>query len=198
MTRQKNRLDALFGEVQSQFRRRLDVSGIEVGKRVVHQERETASPFGVPGRQRHAETQVQLLSRSGRKLPDRESGAVLALNLQRSRLCRFGDERIRAVGKGLEILARLSQRFRLTFQLVLICHAPNNLLRHGNSAPPAGGAGNLVFHLSKRLLIYAPPREYWTTIAQTWDNTLLFPSEAGKGLDKQTYSEILNAICGSV
>lgn len=51
---------------------------------------------------------------------------------------------------------------------------------------------------SKRLLIYAPPKESWTSIASIWDNTLLFPSAAGKGLNDKTYSEILNAICGSV
>ena len=51
---------------------------------------------------------------------------------------------------------------------------------------------------SKRLLIYAPPKESWTTIASTWDNALLFPSEAGQGLDDQTFSEILDAICNSI
>ena len=51
---------------------------------------------------------------------------------------------------------------------------------------------------SKRLLIYAPPKESWTTIASTWDNALLFPSAAGQGLDDKTFSEILDAICGSV
>lgn len=51
---------------------------------------------------------------------------------------------------------------------------------------------------SKRLLIYAPPKESWTTIASTWDNVLLFPSAAGQGLDDKTFSEILDAICGSV
>lgn len=51
---------------------------------------------------------------------------------------------------------------------------------------------------SKRLLIYAPPKESWKTIASTWDNALLFPSAAGQGLDDKTFSEILDAICGSV
>lgn len=51
---------------------------------------------------------------------------------------------------------------------------------------------------SKRLLIYAPPKESWTTIASTWDNALLFPSAAGQGLDDQTFSEILDAICNSI
>lgn len=51
---------------------------------------------------------------------------------------------------------------------------------------------------SKRLLIYAPPKESWTTIASTWDNALIFPSAAGQGLDGKTFSEILDAICGSI
>lgn len=51
---------------------------------------------------------------------------------------------------------------------------------------------------AKRLLLYAPAKNYWTTIAETWDNTLLFESQAGKGLDKLTYDEILDAIAGSI
>ena len=51
---------------------------------------------------------------------------------------------------------------------------------------------------SKRLLIYAPAREYWTTISENWDNAIHFPSEAGNGLDKVTYKEILGAIANSV
>lgn len=51
---------------------------------------------------------------------------------------------------------------------------------------------------AKRLLIYAPLEDYWTTIADTWDNALLFESEAGSGLDKLTYDEILDAIAGSI
>lgn len=51
---------------------------------------------------------------------------------------------------------------------------------------------------AKRLLIYAPAKDYWTTIAETWDNTLLFESQAGKGLDKLTYDEILDAIAYSI
>lgn len=51
---------------------------------------------------------------------------------------------------------------------------------------------------AKRLLIYAPPVESWTTIASTWDNVLLFPSSAAQGLDEVTYSQILDSLCGSV
>lgn len=51
---------------------------------------------------------------------------------------------------------------------------------------------------AKRLLIYAPEKEWWTTIAETWNNTLLFASQAGKGLDQLTYDEILSAIAQSI
>lgn len=51
---------------------------------------------------------------------------------------------------------------------------------------------------AKRLLIYAPAKEWWTTITETWNNTLLFASQAGKGLDHLTYDEILSAIAQSI
>lgn len=51
---------------------------------------------------------------------------------------------------------------------------------------------------SKRLLIYAPAKEWWTTVAETWNNTLMFPSESGNGLDKLTYEEILSSLAQSV
>lgn len=51
---------------------------------------------------------------------------------------------------------------------------------------------------SKRLLIYAPAKEWWTTISETWNNTLMFASEGGNGLDKLTYEEILSALAQSV
>ena len=62
-----------------------------------------------------------------------------------------------------------------------------------------GQSGDAVMDRTfKRLLIYAPPKESWTTIAETWDNTLLFPSEAAKGLDEVTYNQILDAIAQSI
>ena len=51
---------------------------------------------------------------------------------------------------------------------------------------------------SKRLLIYAPAKDWWTTIAETWNNTLMFASESGNGLDKLTYDGILSALAQSV
>lgn len=46
----------------------------------------------------------------------------------------------------------------------------------------------------KRLIVYAPSKNYWNLIADTWNNTIYYPAEAGKGLDALEYEEILNAI----
>lgn len=51
---------------------------------------------------------------------------------------------------------------------------------------------------AKRLLIFAPEKQYWTTISDVWDNVLHFPSDAGKGLEGLEYEEILNAIANSI
>lgn len=60
------------------------------------------------------------------------------------------------------------------------------------------GPDRVMDERAKRLLIYAPPKEYWTTIAQTWNNTLMFPSKAGTGLGETNYTEILDALCRSI
>lgn len=51
---------------------------------------------------------------------------------------------------------------------------------------------------AKRLLIFAPEKAYWSTISDTWDNVIHFPSEAGKGLLDLEYKEILDAIANSI
>ena len=51
---------------------------------------------------------------------------------------------------------------------------------------------------AKRLLIYAPEAEYWTTISDSWDNTMHFPSVAGNGLKEFEYEEILSEICNTI
>lgn len=56
----------------------------------------------------------------------------------------------------------------------------------------------LMDNSAKRLLIYAPEKKYWSTISDSWDNVLHFPSEAGKGLLGLEYQEILNAIANSI
>jgi len=51
---------------------------------------------------------------------------------------------------------------------------------------------------AKRLLLYAPDEPYWNTITANWDNVLHFPSEAGRGLDGVSYSEIIDTISNSI
>ena len=51
---------------------------------------------------------------------------------------------------------------------------------------------------AKRLIIFAPEQPYWTTIADTWDNVVYYPSKAAQGLREVEYTEILNAIYNSV
>ncbi|WP_406043844.1 vWA domain-containing protein [Succinimonas sp.] len=59
-------------------------------------------------------------------------------------------------------------------------------------------SGGLMDSNAKRLLIFAPEAEYWTDIAETWDNVIHFPSEAGSGLDRLSYQEILAQIINSI
>ncbi|WP_406545595.1 vWA domain-containing protein [Succinimonas sp.] len=59
-------------------------------------------------------------------------------------------------------------------------------------------SGGCMDSNSKRLLIFAPEAEYWTTIADTWDNVIHFPSTAGNGLDRLSYREILSQIINSI
>lgn len=51
---------------------------------------------------------------------------------------------------------------------------------------------------AKRLVLYAPDAPDWDVIAKNWNHVLHFPSEAGKGLEKLEYSEIIEAIANSV
>ncbi len=56
----------------------------------------------------------------------------------------------------------------------------------------------LMDNSAKRLLIYAPEKKYWSTISDSWENVIHFPSEAGKGLQGLEYKEILNSIANSI
>lgn len=51
---------------------------------------------------------------------------------------------------------------------------------------------------AKRLLLFAPDVNYWNTISDNWDNVIHFPSEAGNGLEKLDYEQIINAISNSI
>ena len=50
----------------------------------------------------------------------------------------------------------------------------------------------------KRLVLFAPDSDNWTTIANNWDNTVHYASRAGEGMADFTYKEILSAIAASV
>jgi hypothetical protein len=56
----------------------------------------------------------------------------------------------------------------------------------------------LVNVSAKRLIIFAPDGEGWTTVSSNWDNVVHLPSRAGEGLRDFEYSEILSFIAESV
>lgn len=51
---------------------------------------------------------------------------------------------------------------------------------------------------AKRLLLFAPDEQAWTSISDNWDNVLHFPSEAGNGLEDMDYKQILNTISNTI
>jgi hypothetical protein len=51
---------------------------------------------------------------------------------------------------------------------------------------------------AKRLLLFAPDEKPWSNIADDWNNTLFFPSEAGEGLEEFEMDEIINTIANSL
>ena len=51
---------------------------------------------------------------------------------------------------------------------------------------------------AKRLLLFAPDAKYWSTISDTWDNVIHFPSQAGKGLEELDYSQIIDTISNTI
>jgi hypothetical protein len=56
----------------------------------------------------------------------------------------------------------------------------------------------LMENSAKRLLLFAPEEPPWTDIADDWNNTLFFPSEAGEGLEEWEMDEIINTIVNSL
>ena len=62
----------------------------------------------------------------------------------------------------------------------------------------AHGAVERALKMCIRDRIYAPEAEYWTTISDSWDNTMHFPSVAGNGLKEFEYEEILSEICNTI
>lgn len=51
---------------------------------------------------------------------------------------------------------------------------------------------------AKRLLLFAPDAEPWRELAENWNNTIFFPSQAGEGLDEWEMDEIIQTISNSL
>lgn len=51
---------------------------------------------------------------------------------------------------------------------------------------------------AKRLLLFAPNEPAWSTISDTWDNVIHFPSVAGEGLGEFDYSQIIDSISNTI
>ena len=51
---------------------------------------------------------------------------------------------------------------------------------------------------AKRLLLFAPDGKYWSTISDTWDNVIHFPSIAGEGLEEFDYAQIIDSISNTI
>lgn len=58
--------------------------------------------------------------------------------------------------------------------------------------------GAVVDYAAKRLLLYAPDVYPWNVISAYWDSVLHFPSRAGEGLGEVDFSQVVQAIAGSV
>ncbi|MBR0381356.1 MAG: VWA domain-containing protein [Eubacterium sp.] len=56
----------------------------------------------------------------------------------------------------------------------------------------------LMDESAKRLLLFTPSKDSWTTIRDNWNNVIQYESEAGAGLKDYDYDQILNAICNSI
>lgn len=51
---------------------------------------------------------------------------------------------------------------------------------------------------AKRMLLFAPNAPYWSTISDTWDNVIHFPSAAGRGLGEFDYNQIIDSISNTI
>jgi len=51
---------------------------------------------------------------------------------------------------------------------------------------------------AKRLILFAPQIQPWTTIAQSWGNTVFYPVKPDRGLDDIPFKQILSAVVQSV
>lgn len=58
--------------------------------------------------------------------------------------------------------------------------------------------GRMLDQGGKRLILYAPDRGYWSTISENWDKVIHIPSEAGEGMGKAVYSQLLGIVANSI
>ena len=56
----------------------------------------------------------------------------------------------------------------------------------------------LMNQSAKRLILFAPERESWNTIAQNWDKVIHQHTLPGNGLAEQSYASILNVIANTI
>lgn len=63
---------------------------------------------------------------------------------------------------------------------------------------PSQGGAFVMDNSAKRLLLFAPEATPWEEIADAWNNTLYFPSEAGQGLEEYEMDEIIDTIANSL
>ncbi|RCG32667.1 VWA domain-containing protein [Sphaerisporangium album] len=62
----------------------------------------------------------------------------------------------------------------------------------------ASSATAVMEHSAKRLVLFAPDVEPWTSITDEWSLTMQFPSKAGEGLQDVEMDEIINTIVHSL
>jgi hypothetical protein len=59
-------------------------------------------------------------------------------------------------------------------------------------------APGIMDESAKRLILFTPSKESWTTIRSNWNNVIHYESEAGKGIAGFDYEQILNAISNTI
>ena len=59
-----------------------------------------------------------------------------------------------------------------------------------------GSRGNqgIMDEAAKRLFLFAPDKESYTSIFNSWNNIVFYESEAGKDLEEDDYQAILNSL----
>lgn len=51
---------------------------------------------------------------------------------------------------------------------------------------------------SRRLVLFAPEKGLWSVINQSWDNVIMYPSQAGSGVSEYDLAQIVSAIANSI